>query len=373
MAEFPSCTLHDCESYVPWDSESHSEAGFLLGDPFSSGNLEFVFVLNEQSVLRGSLISGFIDMLNISELRENDREATFVRIRDIAFSLSGETVYLVGDTTKTTVSAWDVSSGELITETSIIPITIRYGLRGRLDCLVTVKGGVLLATRSGTLELRNFELSQCVRNWTDINGTTWMIPISEERVACEAKNQVIILDTTSGEIVSTIPTSGYERLLACNSKCQLLTCTSRSLQLSDGKTTIWRKQGRLGLSGGVFSLSEQFVVIFSDEIGCVLDAISGETRHVLREGYRQYFDCEFFSDEECVISSKAASADYCLQLFNVKSGDLLSVLHLDVEADHLAACPHKRLLAIAQRDSKHGFKLIKVQLPQNKDIRKSKR
>ena len=33
----------------------------------------------------------------------------------------------------------------------------------------------------------------------------------------------------------------------------------------------------------------------------------------------------------------------------------------------------KRLFAIAQRDSKHGFKLIQVQLPQDKDIRKSKR
>ena len=375
MAEFPSCTLHGCESYVPWDSESHSEAGFLLGDPISSGDSEFVFVLNEEIVLRGDIFYDFIDMLNISELRENDREATSMRIREIAFSLSGETVYVVGDATETTVSAWDVSSGELITETSII--SAPYVLRDRLDCLVTVKGGVLLVTRSGTLELWSSELSQCVRNWTDINGITRMIPISEERVACEAKNEVIILDTTSGEIVSTIPTRRHEHLLAFNSKCQLLT-NRASLQLSDGKTTIWTKHG-WHPSVGVFSLSEQFVVIFLDEIGSikssvrVLDAISGKTLHIFREGYWQYFDCKFISDEECVISCRTFSRDYCLQLFNVKAFDLLSVLHLDSEANCLAACSRKRLLAIAQSDSKHGFKLFKVRLPQDEDIRKSKR
>ena len=377
MAEFPSCTLHDCESYVPWDSESQSEAGFLLGDPFLSVAPEFVFVLNEQSVLRGNIYYDFIDMLNISELRENDREATSMRIGDIAFSLSGETVYVVGHATETAVSAWDVSSGK----TSIIQISARYKLPSSFHCLVTaVKEGVLLVTRSGTLELWNAELSQCVRNWTDINGITRMIPMSEERVACEARNQVIILDTTSGEIVSTIPSSHDERLLACNSKCQLLTNRSGSLQLSHGNTMIWRKQGRLGLlAGGMFSLSERFVVIFSDGIGfaepgvCVLDAISGETLHILHEGYLWYFDCKFISDEECVISCQTLSRDYCLRLFNVKSGDLLSVLHLDSGANCLAACPRKRLLAIAQSDSKHGFKLTKVQLPQDKDIRKSKR
>ena len=373
MAEFPSCTLHDCKSYVPWDSGSHSEAGFLLGDPISSGNSDFVFVLNEQSVLRGHFNYAFIDMLSISELRENDRETTFVRIEDIAFSLSGETVYLAGDAT-------DVSSGELITETSITPLSAGFVFRDRLDCLVTVKGGVLLVTRSGSLELWNSELSQCVRNWTDINGITRMIPISEERVACKAKNQVIILDTTSGEIVSTIPRSYDERFLTCNSKCQLLTYRSRSFRLSDGKTTIWRNTSRWPcLPRGMFSLSEQFVVILSnvgmytEEGVYVLDAISGETLHILPEGYREYSDCKFISDEECVISGLTLSDDYCLQLFNVKSGDLLSVLQLDVKAICLAACPRKRLLAIAQRGSKHGFKLIQVQLPQDKDIRKSKR
>ena len=360
MAKSLSCTLDVCKSYVPWEFELQSEAGFLLGDPISSHVLTFDVVLNKQTVLSGNSYGRSIYMLNISELRKTDRDATLTRISDISFSLSGETVYVVSDVTKTTVSAWDVSSGELIAEKSMMLI----------NHLVTVKEGVLVTTTRGTLELWNSELSQCVRNWTDINGITRMIPISEERVACKAENQVIILDTTSGEIVSTIPAD--KDLFACNSKCQLLTYRYLSLQLSDGKTTHWRKITSMDFSYGVFSLSGQFIVSLPSVH--VLDAISGETLHILREGqYRRYFDCKFISDEECVISCRTLSGDYCLQLFNVKSGDLLSVLPLVSEANCLAASPRKRLLAIAQRDSKHGFKLIKVQLPQDKDIRKNKR
>ena len=371
MIEHPSCMLHACnESYVAWEYESHSEAGFLLGDPISYRKDQFDFVLNKHIVLRGNRHDRFIDMLNISELSQTDREATSIHIINIAFSLSGETVYVADDAIATSVSAWNVSSGELVAETII----------DECNCnapLVAVKEGVLLTTTNGTLELWNSKLSQCVQNRTDIKGIIKMIPISEERVACEAENQVIILDTTSGEIVSTIPTLYDERLLACNSKCQLLTYRFDSLQLLDSKTTLWSGSGIYVLNApcGAFSLSEQLVVI----LGCVsvevhvLDAVSGETLHILCI-VPDYSICKFITDEECVISTMTFSTgDYCLQLFNVKSGDLLSVLPLDVKAICLAACPRKRLLAIAQKDSKHGFKLIKVQLPQDKDIRKSER
>ena len=375
MAEFLCCTLEHCSKpYVPWEGESRSEAGYLLGDPISSRIQAFDLVLNRQIVLRGWPHDSFIDMLNISELHKFERKTTFIRISGIAFCLSGETVYVADDVMKTTLSAWDVSSGELIAEKNIREYFLVPTQR---NCLVTVKEGVLFTTTSVTLELWNSELSHCVRNWTDIIGIERMIPISEERVVCKAKNKVIILDTTSGEIVSTIPISDFEHLVACNSKCQLLTYRFGSLQLSDGKTTLWRKRTFSNFSYyGVFSLSEQCVLIFwsfaQESYVYVFDAISGETLHILCEGY-ECLDCKFISDEECVFSFKVASGDYCLKLFNVKSGDLLSVLHLDSEANCLAACPRKRLLAIGQTDSKHGFKLIKVQLPQDKDIRKSKR
>ncbi len=395
-------------SYVPWKFESCSDGGFLLGDPLSSlfersspgfFDWAFDFVLNKQTVLRGYPHDVFVDMLNISELRKTDEETTFSSIEEIAFSLSGEIVYdVVSDADKPKVRAWNVSSGRLTAEKSI-PGSLNFPwFIQATDSIVAMKEGILL-TRDN-LELWNLDLSKRDRCWTDINGIRRMIPISEERVACVHVKwfhdiKVIILDTSSGKIVSTIPTGGRS-FVSCNSKCQLLTmgeCFKNSLYLSDNKTTIWiRRLSFPQLSfytpPGMFSLAETFVVIWAhlperggqgmyvpkrDGQGMyVLDAVSGKTLHILCRG-DDFFDCKFVSDEECVINSKATSSGSCLRMFNVKSGDLLSVIGLDGGASCLAACPRKRLLAIEQRDSKHGFKLIQVWLPQDKDSRKSKR
>ncbi|XP_078353312.1 uncharacterized protein LOC144638080 [Oculina patagonica] len=376
MAELPSCTLYDCKSFVPWECESQSEAGFLLGDPIPSCFSAFEFVLNKQTILRGNPQGSSIVMLNTSELPETNRQPTVRMIGDIVFSLSGETVY-VSYAPKTRVGAWGVSSGKLLALTKGMLERECFTFEDLRDLLIPLKEGVLLTTGSGTPELWNFNLSRCVRSWTNIHGISRMFPISDERVACEAKNKVIILDTTSGEIVSTFRISHNEHFVACNSKCQLLTCSSGSLQLSDGKTTLWRKINPLVRPLGRFSLSEQFIVIFQKRClfghpggAYLLDAISGEPLHFLCSAF-DYYDCKFISDEECVMSCRGLSG-YCLLLFNVKSGDLLSVLHLDNKEDILAACPRKRLLAIDQNRSEDGFKLIEVHLPQDKDSRESK-
>ncbi|XP_078356135.1 uncharacterized protein LOC144640946 isoform X1 [Oculina patagonica] len=386
MAEHPNCALDVRKSYgksfVSWEFESRSEVGFLLGDPISTLNVKFDFVLNKETVLRGSPGDTFIDMLHINELLETDGEATFSRIKEIVFSLSGETVYVVGDAKEPKVRAWDVSSGELVGQ-----LTLNATHLVTENCLVAVKEGVLLITGTGTLEMWNFELSKCVRNWTDVYKVRKIIPISEERVACLAKwgneNKVIILDTTNGKIMSTIPRdAGHWMLVACNSKCQVLTYKRRPtvFELLDGRTTVWKTNLRSldYLRFGMFSPAERFVVVCVIGKGkpCtvyVLDAVSGEKLHTLWRSEEFWLrpDCKFVSDEECVIS--LAAVGYCLHLFNVKSGDLLSVIDLENEVNCLAACPRKRLLAIDQRLPQLGFKLIQVSLPQDKDSKKNKR
>jgi len=153
--------------------------------------------------------------------------------------------------------------------------------------------------------------------------------------------------------------------------------------LLDGQSTLWKTdlcppRGRFvqKYSIGAFSLSEQFVVIFaktrkSDQGMYVLDAFSGGILRILGERVNSVSDCQFVSDEDCVILSKTASGS-CLQLFNVQSGELLNVIDLERGVSHLAVCPLKRLVAI-ESDSKLGFDLIQVHLPQDKDSRKSKR
>ena len=395
-----------CKPYLPWEFESPCEAGFLLGDPILYQGLAFAFVLDKQTVLKGDPSAGFVDILNIKNLCQHGRRVTprvnFKSVStDIVFSLSGETVYVVGSCgpsapdvssqgrrrklvapfsdvssqgpSKTLeVRAWDVSMMLLHANTRS-----GEGETNNRILLAAVKEGVLLETGSGTLNLWNFDLSKCIRNWSDMSGITKMIPMSEEQVACEAKSKVFVLDTSSGEIVLTIPTShGY--LLACNSRCQLLTYNFPSLQLSDEKTTLWKITISVPPASeyaplGMFSLSEQFVVVSLDRQQVyVLDALSGRPLHMLCE-VNSIYNCKFVSDEECVISCKTASRVHCLQLLNVKSGDLLSVINLKSKGHLLAACPRKRLLAIEQRDSRCGFKLIRVHLPQDKDGRKKKR
>ena len=106
------------------------------------------------------------------------------------------------------------------------------------------------------------------------------------------------------------------------------------------------------------------------------------TLHVLCNPWRRLFaiDCDFVSDEECVVTSTDIRLKQrFVQLFNVKSGDLLSNLALGylqpcmlLTRDVMAALPCKRLVAVDQSDTKHGYELIQVRLPEDEDSRKSR-
>ena len=210
-----------------------------------------------------------------------------------------------------------------------------------------------------------------------------MFPVSEERVACTTEERkVIILDTTSREILSTIRIGRNTNLLACNSKFQILTRSKNgSLRLSDQKTTLWEK--KLQFSRGLcerFSPAETFVISMQENVFktviYVLDAFSGETLHVFVAGgigrWWRYSNCEFLSDEEFVVICGGCVVQ--LHVFNVKSGDLLSNLPLsDLLRDScLAASPCKSLVAISSSDPKHGYELIQVRLPGDEESRRSK-
>ena len=391
--------LDSVESYIPWDLESSSEGGFMLGDPLSSSfdnsslayfDWKFDFVLNQETVLRSCPRDVSVDMFNINETRgtEKEFEGPFTCIKQSEFSLSGETIYIVShDTCKIpTVSAWDVTNGKFIAKKNILlDKSMRY-LERSLSYIAVVQEGIVLSPRYGTLELWNFELSKCFRRWTQLSKIRQIISISAEQVACECNDgrteAGIVLDTSRGKIVSKIQTDGSD-FVACNSKCQMLTYRryrrEHLLQLYDGSTSVWitdlfhqlsfRMMPSCWIPPGLFSPAEQFVVTWSRNEMLVLDAVSGTTLHILCRNDR-VSDCKFVSDEECVVSSERG---YSLRLFSVMSGHLLSIINLEGKVQHLAACPRTRLLAINQRYPKHGFKLVQVQLVQDRGSRESKR
>ena len=380
-------------SYYPWVFESCSETGFLLGDPFWLPSerdtiyaLEpgLAFVLNEQSVLivDSTNSTHVIEMLQHDELIKNSAGVLTPSVINVILSLNGDTLYV---TTKTdgnlaTLKGWDISSGKFNPGKRVFENNDWFPCH-----FVAVAEGVLLQTSRATLELWNSDLSMCIRSWTGLGDITKVIPISDKGVACNVQSKVIILDSTTEEIVSTINLHGH--FIACNSKCQVMTVEYSDedeyggLQMRCGDKVLWKISEPAFNSIRSFSPTEQYCVLVGkpsrgfDEFLYVLDAVSGKTLHMLCSCNRIYeanLDCKFVSDEECVTYFGGESTGYFLQLFNVRSGDLLSKIALELDVYSLAACPRKGLVALGFMDSKVNFKLLQVKLPRDEG-RKRKR
>ena len=81
----------------------------------------------------------------------------------------------------------------------------------------------------------------------------------------------------------------------------------------------------------------------------------------------------FVSKTECVILCKNTSGSYCLPLFNVRTGDFLTVLDIDFDPSWgLASCPQKGLIAIGLRNSKRMCTFIQVKQLRDKVNREAK-
>ena len=379
--------FYDRVSYVPWKSESHSKSGFLLGDPilcvfdgFTQKEEGVAYVLTEQSVLisyRNDKEN--IEILNVNELlsgqklhRSPTSLASITSVNKVAFSLNGESVYVVSDdVVETVISVLDIPSGKLKAEKTSRAIA----------CLVPVRKGILLLMANYTLELWNPQLSVCVFTWPDIPKVFFVTPVSDNLVACEhSRKRLTFLDTTSGEIVLKMNISPCERFLACNRKYQVMTIKNCfSLRLLDRQVVLWFKDfhcNGIFRSQGFFSPSEQFFILFlgRSKGAHVLEAVSGRTLHILCKDEWLYSGiCQFVSDEECAFSSKGSTRHHIIRLFNVESGDQLTVIEMESRVICLDTNPCKQLIAIGLEQSEYNFKLIQVKLPGSKEIRKSPR
>ena len=386
----------------PRNYELSSKGGFVMGDPmhFTNGILVgFAFVLNNQSLLRVRDGDWKITMLK----HENYFRSLYLSlfspyINGIAFALDGKTIYCVIVEYKSSqVVSLDVSSGKRKAEKPI---------RAGGVLLVPVSEGVLLKQlepgraygrrEPADVQLWHFELSQKVRSWPNLSEVRDIVPVSDQCVACVGRDfEVSILDTSNGNIVKTIPLchKGFESrylwlrkevAIVCNSKYQLLSTSGSSVQLSDGKNELWKRnlQYRRFLRcwslPGMFSPTEEFVLVSSrnsqsKEEVLVLEASSGKHLWTLCTVY-EILDCAFVSKTECVIVCRNTSESYyCLPLFNVSTGDFLTVLDIDHEPSRwLASCPQKGLIAFGLKNSKCMYAVIEVKLPRDKVNREAK-
>ena len=370
----------------PWIYQSSSKAGFLMGDPMiyritSHVLLElfaFAFALNKQSVLRVLPGNRKITMLEHGDCSWPTWRTPFrSSICRIAFSLDGRTIYRT--TAGLQLVSLDVSSGDRKAE---------QVMRTRDVLLVSVSEGVLLKDNytGEDVELWNFELSQLVRSWPNLSEVRDIMPFSDQCVACVGRDfEVSILDTSNGNILKTIPfchkgfqsTSHrfHEKSVVCNSKYQLLSTTRSSVQLSDGENGLWKRNLKWPefLLPGMFSPTEEFVLVSSTNSQVlVLEASSGKHLRTLCT-VDSILGCAFVSKTECVVVCKNTSGSYCLQLFNVSTGNVLTVLDIDfVPSRCLASCPQKGLIASGLNNSECMCAVIQVKLPRDKVNREVK-
>jgi len=212
--------------------------------------------------------------------------------------------------------------------------------------------------------------------------------VSEDLVAyvdcrtCESSpgKQVTFLDTTDGEIVSTVHISHDEVFVACNKKCQVVTMNNNHLlHLLDNNVTLWYKDfpgyGSFSSSTrGLFSPGEQFLILFNPGVkgGYVLDAVSGRTMNIVCKNERLYI-CKFLTDEVCAVCTQGSTRHHFIRLFNVKSGDQLTVINMESRVLCLDTNPRKHLITVGLEKSKYNFKLIQVKLPGGNEIRNNQR
>ena len=384
----------------PWQYESSSKGGFLMGDPmFFSCTLGvrgvrtelegFAFVLNKQSELRVISGNSIITMLEREGNLMVNLPPSFTPFFyhhhhgdstcRIAFTLDAKTIYRTTAGVKDVqVVSLDVSSGDRKAEKVISTRDV---------FLVPVSEGVVLKQDEpgAYVQLWNFELSQIVRSWPNLSEVRDIMPFSDQcvAVACVGRHfEVSILDTSNGNIVTTIPLC-HKRFLSfciksvvCNSKYQLLSTSDSSLQLSDGKNELWERTVECPrkFSGpvlpGMFSPTEEFVLVSSTnsqskEEVLVLEASSGKYLRKLCT-VDCILGCAFVSKTESVIFCKNTSGSHCLPLFNVSTGDFLTVLDIDFKpSESLASCQQKGLIAIGLKDSK--WKCAVVQVKQLRD------
>ena len=207
---------------------------------------------------------------------------------------------------------------------------------------------------------------------------------------------VDILNVTRGAVVSSVKTMVPGRkdilFISLDSLYQLLLCASEgisvpgqfwdeevvTISLSNNGALVWERgsvwyDSLCRNPGLMFSPGEEFVVTWKTlEVGYgihILDAKTGETRHVLLKDHAHYIiaGCKFAGDGKSLV---CCSRDNFVRLFNVRTGDLLSVLDIGEEPFSLGACLGKSLVAIGLLGAR--LKFIHVELPGIKDAGENK-
>ncbi|CAH3183191.1 unnamed protein product, partial [Porites lobata] len=371
--------------------------------------------LNNESALAGSPACSYVAMVNTKEAfgRLNGKE-----VEKIVFSLEGDAIYSItseyfvpeSSHGNVMLTVLRMSNNELLnTKTFLSPVSI-----------FPTRDGVMLLKHDRVAELWSFDMSTCLRSLPNVTANNIVSSTSEKFIAgcyqvpfydlskdlenkgsdnsedwpddidewcADSQDHWVIdfLDVTSAgsRIVSSLKTvlDADEVIVSvlCSDPSQVLLCTSKEedfgghslenvkLNLRKNglilweRTTCWIDPDRIIASHLLCSPRNEFVVTwntFDQGHGLhILNAYTGETLHVFLGEQNDIVDCKFLDDESVVCCSE----DNFLRLYNIRTGDLLSILDIGEQPFSLGACLYQPLVAIGLSGTR--IKFVHVQLP----------
>ena len=244
---------------------------------------------------------------------------------------------------------------------------------------------------------RSYEL-KCIRSLqnrkeNEESSKADLLERSDNNFSC-----VDFIDVTDlgGKLISSlrIKSAGVNESVDCipcsSSLSQVLVCSSRvimignhglvdkqnvTLSLRNEGITRWERHTTFSADSMhlfnpdmIFSPKNDCVVTWNTLDGGqgihVLQAETGETLHVFLRDQKDVVQCKFLDDESLVCCSE----DNFLRLYNIRTGELLSILDIGERPLCLGACLYQPLVAIGLSETR--IKFVHVQLPTESKTKK---
>ena len=413
------CTFMEQDEGPSWVSKVQREIPYLFSGSYISLNDETILVGSPDHKYVTMLNIGLLQSESDSTYSSNVN----VGVRKIIFSMEGDAVYVVSSgqfvclsSQEVKITIWRLSSREFLkTKTFFGPVSIVPTKEG----LVLFKNDRVAELWNFDLSECIRSIVKLTSD-TNILYSVTLIPVSDELIAFyyspQSRESIYIrslqeseenenlhddllecttledctdycldfISTTSvqgGKLVSSLRFTSYDKggylyNISCNSPSNVLVCRFEGRSrgpIDEGEVTVslfnkgsvkWERiadNSYVRDEHMIFSPKNEFVVTWNtlDEgQGLhVLDADTGETLHVLLRDQNDIIECKFLDDESLV----CCSGDNFLRLFNVRTGDLLSVLDIGEQPLCLGACLYQPLVAIGLSGTR--IKFVHVQLP----------
>ena len=251
-------------------------------------------------------------------------------------------------------------------------------------CLLPVREGVLVLAGNDKLALWDFELSKCVRTFSEMDCMGMLFLVSDDLVGSlgdwleKGHQKVNILSISSAEIVFTTSVQGEVTCISCSDKFRFVACCREEVPSSNNlvivEVSVWNNGQHLWKRSVVIdnrynitprarlARNSDLVVTWhtlDQGFGVhILNASTGATIHKLLTD-QKIIDCTFLSEGNHFVCS---SGDEVVRMYNVNSGELISLVDMERYPYCLAASFDEPLFVVALENM--AYRRFRVHLPE---------